>query len=161
MTPKIKNAIIFLVIALIFVLIYVFFVNKGPETDTLVSSISPSVPNVPAGTENSLVGGDFLSLLLNVKNIRLNDAIFSDVAFMSLKDSSITLIPDGNEGRSNPFAPIGVDTEEPISIPNPATQKESPSPSPSSSGLESESELDLLDQLSTEIESTTIDFSAP
>ena len=42
-----------------------------------------------------------------VKNIKLNDAIFSDVTFNSLRDSSITLTPDGNEGRPNPFAQFG------------------------------------------------------
>ena len=48
-------------------------------------------------------------VLLNVKNIKLDDSIFSDIAFSNLRDSSITLIPDGTEGRPNPFAPIGSD----------------------------------------------------
>ena len=52
---------------------------------------------------------DFLSLLLNVKSIKLDSTIFDDPAFLSLYDSSITLTPDGTEGRVNPFAPLGAD----------------------------------------------------
>ena len=110
--PKIKNIIIFLVIATIFVLIYVYFIKGTPDTDTLVSSPSSVViPNtsVLSIEDNSVIAQEFLTLLLSVKSIKLDDAIFSDPAFISLHDSSIILIPDGNEGRPNPFAPIGTD----------------------------------------------------
>ena len=70
------------------------------------SSVSPaSATNIPDA--NSLIAKDFLNLLLNVKNIKLDDSIFADNAFNSLRDSSIVLTPDGNEGRPNPFAPLG------------------------------------------------------
>jgi len=109
--PKIKNIIIFLVIGTIFVLIYVIFIKAPPDTTaTLVSSSSsPVVSNTVAGDNTPSVAKDFLTLLLSVKSIKLDDAIFSDSAFISLHDSSITLIPDGNEGRPNPFAPLGND----------------------------------------------------
>lgn len=114
--PNIKNIIIFLAIGAVLVLGYIFFI-KSPSDDTaaLVSSTSSKVAGdatslVPIG-EGTSVAQDFLSLLLNVTGIKLNNAIFSDNAFLSLRDSSITLIPDGNEGRPNPFAPIGVDVE--------------------------------------------------
>lgn len=109
----IKNIIIFIAIAVVFVFIYVYFIKKDPaDTNTLVSSsgLVSSDGDVALSTEeNSKVAGEFLTLLLNVKNIKLDDAIFSDNAFISLHDSSIILIPDGNEGRINPFAPLGVD----------------------------------------------------
>ena len=116
--PKIKNIIIFTAIAAIFVLIYIFFIKPSPEESNLVLSPSDmALPDV-SGTSidiNSetapLVAKDFLSLLLNVKNIKLDDAILSDPAFVNLKDSSIMLVPDGNEGRPNPFAPFGSDAD--------------------------------------------------
>jgi len=122
MPPKIKNIIIFVTIGLIFVLIYIFFI-KEPSIDedtTLVSSTEVNSPLVSTGTEGAspVIAEDFLALLLNVTNIKLNDSIFSDMAFSSLHDSSIILTPDGNEGRPNPFAPIGSDIIAlPISMP--------------------------------------------
>ena len=110
--PKIKNIIIFAVIAVVVILIYVYFIKPSPELPTLVSSQVTTVADSTNGLSsdnNSAVAGEFLALLLNVKSIKLNDAIFSDNAFISLHDSSITLIPDGTEGRVNPFAPLGSD----------------------------------------------------
>lgn len=110
MTLKPKNIIIFVSIAIILILIYIFFIKKDPEEAALVSSLDTQVvvdTSIPGSS--AAIAQDFLTLLLNVKTIRLNDAIFSDPAFASLHDSSITLIPDGNEGRPNPFAPLGVD----------------------------------------------------
>ncbi|MSU44708.1 hypothetical protein EXS45_00795 [Candidatus Nomurabacteria bacterium] len=114
--PTIKNIIIFIVIAIIFVLIYVYFIKKDTDTATLVSSVTPLVTSsgdTLAIEDNSAVAQEFLTLLLSVKSIKLDDAIFSDNAFISLYDSSITLIPDGNEGRINPFAPLGTDNPLP------------------------------------------------
>jgi len=116
--PKIKNIIIFTAIAATFVLIYIFFIKPSPEEANLVSSPSNTVlPDVNSTSTDinpnttSLLAKDFLTLLLNVKNIKLDDSILSDPAFFNLKDSSIVLEPDGNEGRPNPFAPFGNDLE--------------------------------------------------
>ncbi len=113
---KIKNIIIFLVIAAVFAGIYIYFIKPEPEEESLVS-VSPAGSRSSEGEEgdadilgeNAEVANEFLTLLLSVKSIKLDDAIFSDQAFMSLRDSSIELIPDGNEGRPNPFAPIGAE----------------------------------------------------
>lgn len=114
--PKIKNIIIFVIIGTIFILIYVFFIKKSPSDDsTLISSSGiPAVSNTTTTginvNINTNVTQDFIDLLLSVRSIKLNDAIFSDIAFINLDGShSITLLPDGNEGRPNPFAPIGSD----------------------------------------------------
>ncbi len=118
--PKIKNIIIFLVIAAIFVFIYFYFIKKSPnDSATLVSTSSaPVAKSASSGDVKISATKDFLTLLLSVKNIKLNDAIFSDVAFTSLDGShSITLTPDGNEGRPNPFAPIGSDAALPLVSP--------------------------------------------
>ena len=108
--PKTKNIIIFVIIAAIFVLIYILFMKPKPPIASLISTTgAPVVQNTGVVDTNSTLAQDFLSLLLNVKNIKLDDAIFSDNAFTNLHDSSITLTPDGTEGRVNPFAPLGSD----------------------------------------------------
>jgi hypothetical protein len=117
MTPKIKNILIFVTIAAVFILIYIFFIKAPPdESNLLILPPSPGTTGLnqaPVASGGSLpITRDFLSLLLNTKNINLDDAIFSSTAFISLRDSSIILTPDGNEGRPNPFAPIGVDIIE-------------------------------------------------
>lgn len=133
MTPKFRNIIIFVTIAAALILVYVFFIKSTPEQPNLASTTNTQLPNineVPLNTdlkneETSVVAKDFLALLLNVKNIKLNDAVFSEPAFESLHDSSIILVPDGTEGRPNPFAQFGNDgvvpAEQALPI-QPATQ---------------------------------------
>ncbi|MEK9181521.1 MAG: hypothetical protein AAB786_00670 [Patescibacteria group bacterium] len=138
--PKIKNIIIFLVIGIILVLVYIFFIKASPDEDaSLVSSLPDSQePMTTISGDTSAIAQEFLALLLNVKNIKLNDAIFSSNAFRSLHDSSIILIPDGNEGRPNPFAPIGtdvvvlppIDTTAPATTGIPATVPPTTNPAP-------------------------------
>jgi len=134
--PKIKNIIIFIVIALVFFLIYLFFIKPSPEQPSLVSSgagatlpnIDGSNPNPSTSNTNTEVAKDFLAIFSNIKDLKLNDAIFSDPAFISLHDSSIILTPDGTEGRPNPFAPFGNDVV-PVSVNNssPASATSAPS----------------------------------
>ena len=105
---KVKNIAIFLSIGAVFVLIYIFFIKPSSEDPAaLVSSSGVSaVTSTGVANEDSLLAQEFLTLLLGVKDIRLDDSILRDPAFMSLRDSSITLIQDGTEGRPNPFAPL-------------------------------------------------------
>lgn len=111
MSETIKNIIIFLVVAVAMIAVYFFFIKKSPsDAPSLVSSSVGVVSSPLNSNSNPSISQDFLTLLLSVKNIKLNDAIFSENAFTSLHDSSITLIPDGTEGRVNPFAPLGSDT---------------------------------------------------
>lgn len=143
--PKIRNIIIFTAIAVALILIYIFFIKSPSDQPNLVTSSNTSLPDVGGTTsgantmdKTSLVAKDFLTLLLNVKNIKLNDAIFSDQSFSSLRDSSITLTPDGTEGRPNPFAQFGNDavpvtTPPPSNIPapaQPASPQTNPAPAP-------------------------------
>ena len=129
--PKIKNILIFIAIAASLVLVYIFFIRKPPaETGALVSApASSALPASTAAAPDSAVAQEFLTLLLSVKNIKLNDAVLSDPAFASLDGShSITLVPDGTEGRPNPFAPLGSDSlsepevleEASVIVPSPA-----------------------------------------
>jgi hypothetical protein len=114
--PTTKNIIIFVAIGAILVAVYIFFFKPSAEDEgALVVAVQETT--VSTGVTNSdtasLVGHDFLNLLLNVKTIHLDTTIFSDPAFTSLNDSSITLVPDGTEGRPNPFALFGNDDVPP------------------------------------------------
>ena len=113
MSSKIKNIIILIVVAVALVLVYIFFIKKAPTQDaTLTSSttgaaVTPGAGTTSGATDTAAISEDFITLLLNVKSIKLDDTIFSDQAFISLRDSSIILTQTGDEGRPNPFAPIG------------------------------------------------------
>lgn len=117
--PNIKNIIIFVGIGLVMVLAYVFFVKGDAEPENLVSGTPTSSAETPeADSPGNAIGQEFLGLLLNVKNIKLDDAIFSSPAFASLIETSILLQRDGTEGRPNPFAPIGVDVLPASAVPS-------------------------------------------
>lgn len=109
--PKIRNIIIFISIGAVLVLVYIFFIKPSFEdTGNLISSPATLPVSSGVASDNSLIAQDFLPLLLGVRDIKLNDSIFSDVAFTSLDGShGITLTQDGTEGRPNPFAPLGSD----------------------------------------------------
>lgn len=121
MSSTIKNIIILIVVAVALGAAYFYFLKPAPEQPTLTSAPAvPSSVDTTSGT-SSVSGSEFLTVLLNVKNIKLDDSIFSDPAFATLHDSSIELVNDGTEGRPNPFAPIGSDiTAAPINAIIPA-----------------------------------------
>ncbi len=110
MSPTLKNALLFIGIGCILILIYLYVFDKKEEPPLVSSTLDSSGGSIAQGTINSSMG-EFLPLLLSVRNLQLDDSIFTDPSFLGLKDSSIELVPDGNEGRLNPFAPIGVDIE--------------------------------------------------
>ncbi len=139
MSSKIKNIIILVVVAVVLVLVYIFFIKKAPENASLTSSSGvPATGDVSTTTPNDEttdISSGFISLLLSVKSIKLDDSILKDQAFLSLRDSSITLVQDGNEGRPNPFAPIGSESVTPPTDSTvPTVPVDSSSLSPTTSG---------------------------
>lgn len=120
MKSKIKNIIIFVGIGIVLVVIFVLFLKPKPKEANILSSNSTSSNNLfpskvvtvgDQGKNQVDIANSFLPILLSIKSINLDDSIFSDIAFASLKDSSIFLtIQPSSEGRVNPFAPIGVDS---------------------------------------------------
>lgn len=122
-------------IAGVLIFAYLSFFKGSPQQPGLVptpfnSLILPGSGLGPPGGDSALtapgagssITSEFLSILLNIRNIKLDDSILSDPAFKSLKDSSIVLIQDSEEGRPNPFAPIGTDAREA------STQQSTPPP---------------------------------
>ncbi len=63
----------------------------------------------PLSQADTAISDKFLSLLLNMRTIKLDQSLFTDPAFSSLRDFSTTINPESNPGRENPFAPIGID----------------------------------------------------
>ena len=111
---KLKYIIIAIVVIIILIFSY-FFLFKKSQSDqpNLASSSGVDASTGATSDVTNGIADDFLALLLNVKSINLDDSIFSDPVFIGLHDSSILLVPDGTEGRPNPFAPIGVDITPP------------------------------------------------
>jgi len=106
----IKTILIIIVVIAIAAVIYNVFLKSGAQpTGTLSSSAVPVVAPISGSATNTLVGQELLSTLLNLKTIKLNDQIFQNPAFTSLRDFTITLNGNVTEGRVNPFAPIGND----------------------------------------------------
>ena len=123
MDSKIKNIILFTAITALLILAYIFFFKKSPVEENLVSTNNTGAvsPANNAADQTSRTTEDLLSVLLSARSIKLDDSIFSDSAFLRLKDSSIYLNPPTDEGRPNPFAPIGVDNLAPPTPPTPPT----------------------------------------
>ncbi len=110
---------------------YLLFVKKPTQAPGLVSSSEVATETGDTlKEEDSVIAKELLGVLLNVKNIRLNDSIFNEEAFTSLQDSTILLVPDGTEGRPNPFAPIGNDISAAVLNSTPSTPVTITSPSP-------------------------------
>jgi hypothetical protein len=128
---KKKSTIVLVSILVALIIIYFGFVRK-PANNTPDLTSSADVSN-PASDAAANVSDSFLSTLLNVQSIKLDDSVFSDPAFATLRDSTIILIPDSNPGRSNPFAPIGSDiTSAPAG--SPASAAPAPGASTGTSG---------------------------
>ena len=113
MTPRLKNILIIGGVAIVLGLGYLFFIKKAPEQPALTTSTESSTAAGISALSQEGLSNDFVSILLSVKSIKLDDTILKDTAFLSLKDSSIVLVPSGNEGRPNPFAPIGTEAITP------------------------------------------------
>ncbi|MES2134893.1 MAG: hypothetical protein V4449_01465 [Patescibacteria group bacterium] len=91
-----KGVLIALAVIVVAFFAYSYFFPKD-SAPALSAEIAP---------ENVSVDQDLISLLLELKSIKLNDAIFADSAFKSLQDFSQELVPEP-VGRNNPFAPLG------------------------------------------------------
>ncbi len=118
MKKLIKKIIIGVVILVVGIVVYNFIFKKesAPAVGLTSSNPAPTSAESPLPEGDSVVGAQFLSILLNLKNIKLDDSLFASPTFSGLQDFTINLVQEGNQGRNNPFAPLGVDP----SLPNPA-----------------------------------------
>lgn len=82
---------------------------QSVTTGQATAPLSPQSSQSGRMFDTQQINREFISILANLQSIRLDDDIFSDPAFQALADNTIRLNQPGNEGRSNPFAPIGIE----------------------------------------------------
>lgn len=78
--------------------------SSGANTDS-GSLITPET----SVTVND-IDQDVVVTLLKLRAIQLNNGIFSDASFMSLKDFSVPIVPEPI-GRPDPFASLGISVQ--------------------------------------------------
>jgi len=112
----IKKIAITFVILLVALLAYSFFSgaelgSAGAGKQTSLSSLigETSFSGQSQINEATLANDDILRILGGVESISLQDDIFSDIAFQSLRDSRFEIPDPRRIGRDNPFLPIGYD----------------------------------------------------
>lgn len=97
---KYKNIIIVAVIIVIVAFSYNLFVGNT-DNSLLTSEVK--------GAKTSVLETDLLSILIDLRLIKLDNSIFSDKAFQSLRDFGQDIVPE-SVGRKNPFAPVNTNT---------------------------------------------------
>jgi hypothetical protein len=91
-----KNILILGVVIVIFAFAGFYLFNNTNTDQSLVADLK---------TPNSDEAQTIYNLLQKMSQVKLDDSIFSNQAFQSLKDNSIEILPQ-ETGRENPFAPI-------------------------------------------------------
>lgn len=97
-----KTILIFVLIFAAAVVGYIFL--RKPATPALQTI--PTTTSLGAGeSPQSVIGQEFLSVLLSLKDLRLDASVFKSNEFSSLRDFSTPISREpGQEGRPNPFA---------------------------------------------------------
>lgn len=113
---KYKTILIIIVIVVVGGITYKSLFNTDKTKDFLTSDSNLSNKENTA----TLVESDLLSLLLDIRSVKLDGSIFTKEVFNSLQDFGQEIVPE-SIGRENPFAPIGSD---PITIDKSETKEE-------------------------------------
>lgn len=102
---KYKKIIYIAALILIGLVAYNYFFKPEINVDPVTSDVS-------SGAGELAVDKEILTLLGDLHSLVLDSSIFSSSAFKSLEDFSLP-VEDEPKGRSNPFAPIGVNVVTP------------------------------------------------
>lgn len=95
-----QNKIIFVVLVVVIVTFAWFGLADQEPNSTLLTSTETRA-------DASVAEQEILRLLLDMRSIRLDSAIFENPAFAALRDFGREIIPEP-VGRTNPFAPTDV-----------------------------------------------------
>ena|SRR6185369_15752420 len=93
-----KNLLVTIVILAAVVIAGYFYATRDRSSDVLLTSVLSS--DAPTGVQ-----GDLLSVLRQLKTLKLDDSIFQDPVWNTLHDFGQTLSPQPSF-RQNPFAPL-------------------------------------------------------
>lgn len=96
----IKRIIIGVIIVVILLLGFYFFGSTSKEGDSQLSSNKLD--------DTGVMGKNIITLLLELRSLKLNETMFSSNVFKSFNDFGIEIEPQP-VGRNNPFLPIGED----------------------------------------------------
>lgn len=113
MKSKFSTILIVVILLVVGLLIYFFVIrgDKAPAAETgLVSAntgTAQGLQNTNTTTGTSTTGSAVVQILRNLSSIQLDDSVFRNPAFAYLVDMTLQLPPATNQGRRNPFAPIG------------------------------------------------------
>lgn len=102
-----KKLLIIIAIIIVGGIAYVTFTKNGTPAST--GPLTSSAPASTLPSTDDQIGREFLSILLSLKTIGLNDELFRKPAFQNLRDYTTELMQTDQKGRPNPFAPIGTD----------------------------------------------------
>lgn len=105
-----------LILAIVGAGVYFFVIKK--DGDSSATGLVSTNTGATQGLQNtaaaqSATGSQVVAILRNLSVIKLDDSVFKNPAFALLTDVSISLPPITNQGRRNPFAPIGTDPMTP------------------------------------------------
>lgn len=79
--------------------------EAADTTSSLVSSTGGSTPTNSSTDQQIALDTAFLSSLVSLNHIKIDDSLFANQSFKLLHDNTVTL-EQGTLGRVNPFAPI-------------------------------------------------------
>ncbi len=119
MKSKIGKILLFVLILAVLLGAYTFLFPKKtavPSGTTLGSTTGAAPIAGNTQSQSSQIGREFLTTLLNLKSITLDESIFGSAAFTDLQDFTNPVAKTDPQGRPNPFAPIGVDIGAPASV---------------------------------------------
>lgn len=98
----------FVAIAGMLLFMSIYFASQKETRAQEDALVVPETLPADASGAATQAGGELLTLLADMRTIRLDESLFSDPAFQELQDFSVALRSEP-KGRPNPFAPLGKD----------------------------------------------------
>lgn len=98
---------IIIIIAIVFIAAILFFSSKSDKNKTNTSTVALSESKTTTKDKQKLIaqGEEILRILNLLGEINLDADIFSEPAYLSLGDFSVSL-PEKEIGKSNPFSSL-------------------------------------------------------